>query len=100
MGNVLQLFTKGGRNYTYTKTKFLSHRSFLLLSSGSIPQTCFRFGFGSTNRTSAALLVGSTPCTMQFLFRTQGLEARDWLWIVLEACSVFVLVELEKIVLG
>jgi hypothetical protein len=24
VGNVLQLLTKGGRNYTYTKIKFLS----------------------------------------------------------------------------
>ncbi len=36
---------------------------------------------------------------MQLLFGTQNLKAHEWLWIVLMASSVFILVELEKAVL-
>ena len=59
MGNVHQPLIKGGRNFTYTGIKFSNHRSFPFFGSGPIPQTCSKFGFGSTNRTLTALFVGA-----------------------------------------
>ncbi len=45
VGHVHQPLTKGGRHSTDTEIKFSSHRESPLFSSGSIPQTLFRFGF-------------------------------------------------------
>ena len=81
MRHVRQPLTRGGRNPTDTRSKFSNSRATLLFRSGPIPQTLFKAGFRSTNRTSTALLDGSLrpeqACPI-FLPGTQYSEQVEW----------------------
>src|SRR5215510_4301840 len=79
-GNVCQPLTRGGRNCTDTRNEFSGCREFPPFHLGTNPPS-WKLGFWSTDRTSARLFVGATPCSRrkthsEVISRTKRLTKR------------------------